>query len=485
MSKVLLVGASPPGSNPWSVSTASTSWFLHCSGGFGVDDVSTTNEARFQLKLPNAGFIRNLRVYVASNARTTNTTVKTRINAGTGGQTVTFGSTGVGWQQDSVNSDTINAGDLVNLIVTTGSGSGAFTIGYVQLEYESTSGCNMVYTYNFNQGVNLAAVSAVLFPVEGYARRTIWPNTTDDYRSTRCVVGAAGTIQNLRVYVDTMTMNINPVVTVLKNGVAQTPTLTLTAAGEFIDSTHSFSVAVGDYIQFKVDSTGWTSGNLALAKVQMQFAGSGGIFTMFNSIRSDLAPTNVGFASGTNYTGVGGGRWADTTEAHHATTITFAATLSRIQAGWLNSSGGNETFTLNKNAVATGVTITLASGIAASTSTVDATHSQTYAANDTFSFAAVTGAATSGPYISSVTLNTVSVETGTAAMAFAGISIAGTGSRKEPGTAAMVFAGISISATGLWEDAGSANMVFSGITIKAQGLVPPPPGGGPRHFWTF
>jgi hypothetical protein len=66
----------------------------------------------------------------------------------------------------------------------------------------------------------------------------------------------AGIVRNLRVYTKTQSGTVGSgVVTVYKNGSGTTVTCTLGTAASCSDSTHSFSVADGDRLTVKVQST--------------------------------------------------------------------------------------------------------------------------------------------------------------------------------------------------------------------------------------
>lgn len=511
----------------WSAGTASTSWFLGIGGGFNSANQSTTNENRFQMKMPASGVLRKLSAHIFTNTRTTNTTIRTRINGVTGNGIITYGSGVTGRQTDNSNSDTIVAGDLVNVIITTSTAAGVFVPTMIQIEWETTGGATTVFTYNFNHGVALAAAQVDVFPVDGLERTIIWGSPSDDYRASRCYIGAAGTISNLRAFVITQSMNINPTIELYKNGVATGITLSLTGTGAFEDTTHSISVAVGDYIQFKVTTTGRASGSLALASVTTKFTSNDEKTPMFSSLQMNFDPTSVGYNTGTRFGGVNSSRTASATEADHDMLASFAMTISRLQTGWINSSGSNETLTLRVNNADTAVTVTMASGISAATNTVDATHTVSVAANSTFSTKAVTLAATSGPYLLSIVLdssvgesgvgllgfsgisfNGVSVHyaTGVGILSFSGVSFAGTSTHGVHATGIMNFAGVSFVGGASHSETGTGVLNFSGVnfngiatrvavtavgvlsfagvTFHSGGFIPTPAGTGLRQFWT-
>jgi hypothetical protein len=90
----------------------------------GIGDLNAT-ESAVQIKMNLAGSFKNLLVVIESNARTTTTTFRTRINGANGAQSVSVGSGATGIFEDTVNTDTIADEDLVNYSITTGTSGGA------------------------------------------------------------------------------------------------------------------------------------------------------------------------------------------------------------------------------------------------------------------------------------------------------------------------------------------------------------------------
>jgi len=80
----------------------------------------TATEANAQAKISGNYTASNLYTYVASNARTSDTTVRSRKNGGFGNQTVTYTSTQTGAKEDTSNTDSLVDGDLFNYSITTG-----------------------------------------------------------------------------------------------------------------------------------------------------------------------------------------------------------------------------------------------------------------------------------------------------------------------------------------------------------------------------
>lgn len=99
----------------------STNRFVPMVGG-DFSDVWSATESQSQVRI--AGSLGNFHGYISANARTSTTTLKTRVNGadGTCALTITAGSTGL--FEDTSNTDSIVSGDLLSVCMTTGAGSG-------------------------------------------------------------------------------------------------------------------------------------------------------------------------------------------------------------------------------------------------------------------------------------------------------------------------------------------------------------------------
>ncbi len=88
----------------------------------GDRDVSGT-ETDWQYEFRVACTLKNFYVHVVSNARTTNTTFTSRVNAGAGNASIVYGNAETGLKIDTSGTDVITAEDLCNYQVVTGTGT--------------------------------------------------------------------------------------------------------------------------------------------------------------------------------------------------------------------------------------------------------------------------------------------------------------------------------------------------------------------------
>lgn len=126
----------------------------------GTVDVQAT-ESFAQGKIHGAFTSRNLVFQVASNARTTNTVVGTRINGANGNQSVTVGSTQTGVFEDTTNSDAISAADTYNYRITTLGGGGLINTRRVSTTLVSSARQWVYSAANINAALVLAVSGGV------------------------------------------------------------------------------------------------------------------------------------------------------------------------------------------------------------------------------------------------------------------------------------------------------------------------------------
>ena len=118
-----------------SLSTASANFFQALQGT--VDDTGT--EVNLKVRINQTFTGSNLFSNVLSNARTTNTIVKTRKNGADGAQSVTYSSSQTGTKEDTTNTDSLVSGDDYCFDVLTSTGTGAFVLALATVRLVSTA----------------------------------------------------------------------------------------------------------------------------------------------------------------------------------------------------------------------------------------------------------------------------------------------------------------------------------------------------------
>jgi len=406
MAKTLFVGGALL--TGMSFSAASTTSFFECNGGLRQ---RTSNEARAQLTIREPGVFRKLRVNVATNARTTNTVITFRINGADADQTVTFGSGVTGWQLDTTHEDRVAAGDVVNMKLVTGTGSGALEVRSVIMEYEADNGRISYFCLSFNDAAAWRFdIGAEKAPLTGFGSPTLASTSNvSRYTDNRTDFRAPCTLSHATLNVITMTMNINPVVTLYKNDVATSVTFTVTGPGFYEDTANSFDVASGDYVYWVIDTTGRTSGDMttAMASVRAEWHTTEFDVIGFIMIGANPSNGNNGWAAGTRYAHPGGRLFATATEAPAEMKLPFPTTITNLRAAAVNNDAAAATFpaVLRVNGAAGNGALTIPNGVAATAITVDTTNSDDIAAEDVIDIETVTQNGTSGLYQVGLTFN--------------------------------------------------------------------------------
>jgi hypothetical protein len=212
-------------------------------------------------------------------------------------------------------------------------------------------------------------------------------------------IAAAGTLQTLAFPMSTSPAN-NAVVTVNKNGSNTAITATIvagdTTVGNYIDNTHTTSVAAGDYVDLQTVTGSGAVPTLTTAEL-LFIPNDGQTALLWGAWQSNTVSTTV------NY-GVAFGSSTSATEANVEYTFPFACTASHlysVQAG-ANGAGVTTTITVRRGAGSTGamadtiITGTITSGSGTGSIAIDTTHTVAFAQGDRFSISRVTASGTSG-----------------------------------------------------------------------------------------
>lgn len=214
-----------------------------------------------------AGTAKNLNCNIVTNGRSTTTTLAFRLNGGAVNQTIPVTAASTGRFEDVSNTDTVAAADNFQYQVTTGTGTGNFTISQISGEiHGSTNSINRATYVNTSIATNTTAY----LTVGGFLSLA---NTTE--AKVEITMRGSGTFRNLRVAVGTNTANQTTTVTVRKNNADTALTLGITASTgsvDFTDSSNSFTYAAGDKINFKVTRASGGSGSCGILTVAVEQA---------------------------------------------------------------------------------------------------------------------------------------------------------------------------------------------------------------------
>lgn len=252
--------------NPRSVVfTATTNTVQRMSGGgpaVNIATASATNpvplygngayiagetDANVGITLRSAGTLKNLFVLVTANARTTTTTFRSRVDAGFGNLTVSVTSGATGNFEDTANSDTLIAGQLINASVTTSTGTETLTSRVIAVDFETTNG-NHQFVSGISAGVSQTAGLTRYYSLSG----NLSAITSEAAITTDANVAFTSSL--LQCNISANTIVLDSTLTLRKNsGVAnQTVTITALTTGIFQDTVNTDSILASDTLNYQI-----------------------------------------------------------------------------------------------------------------------------------------------------------------------------------------------------------------------------------------
>ena len=222
---------------------------------------ASENEAR--LNIGYAGTAKYMQMQVLTNGRSSSTVITFRINKAAATQTKTYASGATGLVVDTSNTDAIAAGDLIDLEIALGTGTGNFIVNstgvWVVSNIEGQTGTGAGDTGT----VSMAAGATSFTALSG--RNSV--NATESIVQQE--PGTAATATNLWVNVATNASSTNAV-TAFRNGSVtgnQSVTLTAGTTGPFQDTTHSDSFGATDLINAQTNNV--TTGAITVSLMSM------------------------------------------------------------------------------------------------------------------------------------------------------------------------------------------------------------------------
>lgn len=221
---------------------ASTTEFVALSGLL-TDSIST--EANVQNQIDIAGTLSKGQVIILSNGRSSTTTFRTRINGANGNISMAVTAGGTGTFEDTSNTDTIAANDLVNISASMGTGTGncnatLVTVGFVN----STNAKANVFASTTTGLSRTASATTHFLPIIG--RIGVTSETVE--ASCKLDIGFTATASNLKIFVSANTYTGAATYKSRKNGADGSQSVSITAGGTgvFEDTSNSDSLSATD-----------------------------------------------------------------------------------------------------------------------------------------------------------------------------------------------------------------------------------------------
>lgn len=229
-----------------SFSTASNTTFYLLAGSLPG---SNATEANCQFEVNSAGTWKNGYIYVSANARSTASTLRSRIDTGSGGAngniavSITASTTGI--FEDTANSDSVSANNKICLAIITGTGTGSTTIRTASTEYLTTDESFHTLT---SQTQATAQGLTRYFALGG-----INTSSTATETNVSADIDTTVTASNYVVYISTNTLNVTSVFTVRVNQAASALSISITAAATgLFEDTDTVSITSGDEMNYEV-----------------------------------------------------------------------------------------------------------------------------------------------------------------------------------------------------------------------------------------
>lgn len=239
------------------LSTASTTFFGAFAGVQSAANQGTT-ENRFQNYASVAGTMSALYSNVVVNGRSSTSTVRSRVGGANGNMTLSITAGATGLFQDTGNSDTLAAGDLMNYSMTNGTGTGNIEYRLISTEFSNSSNSALVAWAHGDTGlVQAHALTA-------YISVGAWNSTSDGTETgVRSQAIAAFTASKLSVRLDSNNNNGTSTITLRANAADTTLLVSIGAgvSGRINDLVNTPAIALNDLLTFGI-VTGGTAGNI-------------------------------------------------------------------------------------------------------------------------------------------------------------------------------------------------------------------------------
>jgi hypothetical protein len=248
-----------PGTMNISGGADSTTYYFTIAGGF--NSLNTT-EANVQTKMKSGGTLKNFFMSVATNGRSTDTIYRSRKNGADGNLIITVTAATTGFFEDTSNSDTYAADDLLALSGTTSTGGGN-VVAQGGVGTESTDGTMPLIGGALTSIVVNAATTNYL-ATSGH----IATSTTE--AETRGQINVATTASKLEIYLSANTVSADSTFRLRVNGadVNQSVTITASTTGWFEDASNSDVIASGDELAYSL-VTGATGTSMTIQTTAM------------------------------------------------------------------------------------------------------------------------------------------------------------------------------------------------------------------------
>jgi len=251
--------------------TGTTNNFSNILGRF----VNTNSEdAKIKYKFKQAGTLKNLFCYLATNTKSATTTFRTRINGANGNVALSISASATGIFEDTTNTDSVSVDDLVNYLVNCPN-SGTWNSQLIAIEFETTDDAfQWAGMYYFNSGIAVGAND--FFYPDGD------PVVGQNNANTQVKSRIAYTASELVCYISANDSTAAGTFVLRLNNANSSLSASITAGttGYFEDTSNSVSVIATDEINYRLTvGTGGSSGTTMTAYGHLATIASGTNYT--------------------------------------------------------------------------------------------------------------------------------------------------------------------------------------------------------------
>lgn len=336
------------------VDTTTANTTAYCAPGGNIELVASEVTARVPFREP--GVISNLSVIMWVNGVTGNSTVRLRKNGVNGNGLVTFGTSETGYDEDLVNTDTVDADDQISFMITHGGASGTLTITAISFVFTPTNP-NITYT-RFVQNFPSTYDASVIFhdTLNGVIQ-----NVNTVIGNVQYKPGIAGIFKNFAVYSAAggrawgIRMPKNSVDDAVDRGAMAT-----NATGLLEHTTSSVTIDNDDTISMLHVYGGGASNVRTVNFIAVGFEHTGNYFLLLNA-RADGNPSDF---NTTRYLNIGGRIVNNSSELAALQRAKIPMRLSKlaIRTDQNNINTGTIVATLRKNSVDTALSVSIPAG---------------------------------------------------------------------------------------------------------------------------
>jgi hypothetical protein len=326
-----------------------------------------------------------LRVYVAANTLTGSTTVRSRVDAGNGNMLISIGAGETGSFEDAVNTDSLTAGQKINIQVITGAGT---TISPTLCQTELYSTTDNTYPL---LAMNVSASFAANVINYFWPMGAIGGGSTGVFSNSMVVRNWQTSLANWSVYVSANTLDgattIGNFEGAISYGAFQT-SIAAATTGLFEDTTSSQAIDITAAICNRADTKASTTGTITVTFVGLHASAA---TPFIRTTQQSGTFASVAYATTAYFCPIGEMDQSET-EAHVQYKIRSAATLKYFDT-WLSSNtiAAASTMTLRKNGGAATQTFSVTASTTGGFG--DLVHTDAAVSADLFCVEVVTGGA--------------------------------------------------------------------------------------------